>query len=127
MVVRPGKVMSFLENNYLDLSFNTANIGHTVGIDGFLFSIAEPYESWNFYRLPNWDLLRDVAFNSKDEGILVGGVAFANGQITVVDSNYQAVKVDTFEHQMEAVAFSDDTNNSCCWLWYNFEICRWRS
>lgn len=90
------------------LSFNSNNIGHSVGIDGFLFSITEPYENWNFYRLPNWDLLRDVAFNSKNEGILVGGVAFANGQITIVDTNYQAVKVDTFEHQFDAVSYSDD-------------------
>ena len=100
---------NFADKQLFGLHFNNKNIGHTVGIDGYLFGSAdESHEQWNFYRLPRWDILRDVAFNDKNEGVLVGGVAFAEGAITVVDSNYQVVHIDTFVNQLNAVSFSDD-------------------
>ncbi len=91
------------------LHFNENGVANTVGIDGYLFSNNNPLiEDWNFHRMPRWDILRDVSFNSRNEGVLVGGVAFAKGAIMVVDTNYTVPYIDTFSNQLNAVCYSDD-------------------
>ncbi len=102
-------VDNFADKQLFGLHFNNQGIGRAVGIDGALFSAdGEPYEEWDFYRLPRWDILRDVCFNERNEGVVVAGIAFAEGAIMVLDSNYNAVHVETFEHQLNAVCYSDD-------------------
>lgn len=101
------------DKRLFDLHFNEQGIGHTVGIDGYLFSNDFtnnnlPFEDWTFHRMPRWDILRGVAFNSRNEGVLVGGVAFAEGAIMTVDNEYLVPKTHTFENQLNAVCYSDD-------------------
>lgn len=91
------------------LDFNENGFGFTVGIDGYLFSNSNPLiNDWVFHRMPRYDFLHDVSFNSRNEGVLVGGVAFANGAIMVVDSNFSVSHIDTFPNQLNAVSYSDD-------------------
>lgn len=92
------------------LHFNENGLGNTVGIDGFLFNTrsSDNFDFWNFHRMPRWDILRDVCFNSRNEGVLVGGVAFDEGAIMVVDTNYLVPYIDTFPNQLNAVCYSDD-------------------
>lgn len=95
-----------------DLDFNENGIAHTVGIDGYLFSNkfdnGLPAESWTFHRMPRWDILRGACFNSRNEGVLVGGIAFDHGAIMVVNPDYTVPKKDTFPNQLNAVCYSDD-------------------
>ncbi len=94
---------------FFDIEFNANGIGHAVGIDGYLFSATEsPYDEWTFHRMPRWDILRGVCFNSRNEGVLVGGIAFAEGAIMVVAPDYTVPVKDTFPNQLEAVCYSDD-------------------
>jgi len=105
---------SWSENNIADkqlfgLHFNENGIANTVGIDGYLFNNKNPLiEDWNFHRMPRWDILRDVCFNSRNEGVLVGGVAFAEGVIMVLDTNFIVPYISTFSNQLNAVCYSDD-------------------
>ena len=62
---------------------------------------------WTFYRTPRFDILRDVAFNVENNGILVGGVAFSQGLIIRSDTNFNFQLIDTFAHQLNAVCFSE--------------------
>jgi photosystem II stability/assembly factor-like uncharacterized protein len=100
---------NFADKQLFGLNFNANNIGYTVGIDGYLFTSSdESHEQWNKKNVPRTDILRGVSFNTRNEGVLVGGVAFAKGVIIVVDSNYSAIHIDTFSNQLNAVCYSDD-------------------
>lgn len=103
-------VDSISNKQLFGLHFNEQGLGNTVGIDGYLFSTSAGSSdpAWNFHRMPRWDILRDVCFNNKNEGVLVGGIAFDEGAIMVVDSNYLVPYKDTFPNQLNAVCYSDD-------------------
>jgi photosystem II stability/assembly factor-like uncharacterized protein len=102
-------VDNFADKQLFGLYFNANNIGYTVGIDGYLFSSSDDsHEQWIRQSIPRPDILRDVCFNNRNEGVLVGGVAFAQGVIMVVDTNYATLHVDTFLNQLNAVCYSDD-------------------
>ena len=55
--------MDTLGNKQLfGMHFNQGQKGHVVGIDGYLFKKDSPESPWNFNKLPNWNILRDVLF-----------------------------------------------------------------
>ncbi len=89
------------------LDLNSNGIAYTVGIDGYLFSLAPDSTEWTFHRTPRFDILRDVAFNVQNNGIMVGGVAFSQGLIVRSDTNFTFQLIDTFAHQLNAVCFSE--------------------
>ena len=101
--------MDTLGNKQLfGVHFNKENKGHAVGIDGYLFKKSSPQDPWNFNKLPNWDILRDVSFNEAGQGIVVGGNAYDFGVIMTLDQNYLPVSVDTFENELSAVCYTDE-------------------
>jgi photosystem II stability/assembly factor-like uncharacterized protein len=101
--------MDTLGNKQLfGLHFNQGQKGHAVGIDGYLFKKDEPEANWNFHKLPNWDILRDVCFNNEGNGVVVGGSAFKFGVIMTLGADYAPIAVDTFENELSAVCFSDN-------------------
>ena len=90
------------------MHFNQHQKGHVVGIDGYLYKKETPEASWDFNKLPNWNVLRDVCFSDNDNGVVVGGEAFKFGVIMTLGANYTPLNVDTFENELSAVCFSDE-------------------
>ncbi len=90
------------------IHFNQNKNGHVVGIDGYLFKKDSPHANWDFRKLPNWDILRDVYFYDNDNGVVVGGVAFKFGVIMTIGQGYAPIAVDTFDNEINAVCFSDE-------------------
>ena len=90
------------------LTFLDDGFGATVGVDGYLFRKQNADADWVFQRLPYWYLLRDVAFTNRTEGIFVGGNAYRFGVILKMQ-NYSLTRRDTFEHELAAVCFSNDS------------------
>jgi photosystem II stability/assembly factor-like uncharacterized protein len=96
------------DKQLFSIHFNQDQKGHVVGIDGYLFKKESPQSPWNFNKLPNWNILRDVCFYDADNGVVVGGDAFKFGVIMKLGPNYTPVRVDTFENELSAVCFSDE-------------------
>ena len=102
--------MDTLGNKQLfGIHFNQYQKGHVVGIDGYLFKKDTPQSPWNFKKLPNWNILRDVCFADDDNGVVVGGDALKFGVIMTLGENYIPIKVDTFDNELSAVCYSDET------------------
>jgi photosystem II stability/assembly factor-like uncharacterized protein len=95
------------EKQLFGLDFNNNGNTYTVGIDGQLFVQKRDASEWVFYQTPRFDILRDVAFNSDNTGVLVGGVAFNKGTIMLVDSSMSVTRVDTLGFQLNAVCYSE--------------------
>lgn len=101
--------MDTLGNKQLfGIHFNQNKNGHAVGIDGYLFKKNTPQSSWDFHKLPNWNILRDVCFNEAGNGIVVGGEAFNFGIIMTLTPNFNPITVDTFDNELSAVCYSDE-------------------
>ncbi len=90
--------LQFLEDGY----------GVCVGIDGYLFRKETPEAPWNFLRLPRYDVLRDVAYKNRNEGMVVGGIAYGFGVIMRLDNN-NVTQIDTFENELAAICYSTDS------------------
>ena len=99
---------TMLNKQLFGLHFNQNQMGHAVGIDGYLFRKESPSANWLFHKLPNWNVLRDVSFNSENTGVVVGGEAFRFGVMLTLDPNFVPLRIDTFENELSAVYFSDD-------------------
>ena len=89
------------------IHFNQHQMGHAVGIDGYLFRKESPQSSWDFYKLPNWNILRDVCFFDVDHGIVVGGEAFKFGVLMTLGADYKPITIDTFENELSAVCYTN--------------------
>lgn len=89
------------------IHFNQENIGHAVGINGYLFRKETVQSDWVFYRLPRWNFLRDVCFTDEGYGTVVGGSAYNFGIILTMNPNYNTFTLDTLENELSAVSYSD--------------------
>lgn len=102
--------MDTLENKQLfGIQFNQSQHGYAVGIDGYLFKKDTPHSDWIFHKLPNWDPLRDVCFYDENRGVVVGGTAFRFGVLMTLGPELTPIVTDTFENELSAVCFSDQT------------------
>lgn len=99
-------VDSLTNKRLFALQFLADGYGISVGIDGYLFRKDTPQDDWNFLRLPYWDILRDVAYIDRTEGIAVGGAGYSRGVILQIKNN-TVVKRDTFNNELAAVHYSD--------------------
>jgi photosystem II stability/assembly factor-like uncharacterized protein len=89
------------------LDFLPDGFGIAVGIDGYHYRKESVASDWTFSRLVYWDILRDVAYKNRTEGIAVGGIGYGNGVIIKLLNN-AATSRDTFESEIDAICFSDE-------------------
>ena len=101
-------VDSLSNKRMYSLQFLEDGFGITVGIDGYLYRKETPAAPWKFLRLPKWVVLRDVAYKNREEGIVVGGQAYAEGILMRIKNNV-VVQLDTFENELASVCYSDDS------------------
>lgn len=99
---------TMLNKQLFGLHFNQNQMGHAVGVDGYLFRKTSPSADWQFHKQPNWDMLRDVSYNSENTGVVVGGGAFRFGVLLTLNPDFATLRIDTFENELSAVCFSDD-------------------
>lgn len=79
-----------------------------VGIDGYLFE-KKGEMPWQFYRLSQWDILRDIVMLDENEWIAVGGVAFNEGVIYRIIQG-EITDVSRFLHELQWVTRINDRN-----------------
>ncbi len=89
------------------LDFLSDGFGVAVGIDGYHYRKESVGSDWTFSRLAYWDILRDVAYKNRTEGIAVGGIGYGSGVIIRLVNN-AATSRDTFESEIDAIYFSDE-------------------
>ncbi len=100
-------VDSLTNKKMFDLQFLEDGYGVTVGINGAVYRKETPDAPWKFLRIPRWDIMRGVAYKNRNDGIVVGGVAYGFGVVLRLENNVMT-QMDTLENELDAVAYSDD-------------------
>ncbi len=101
------QVDSIADKELLSLHFTADNKGFSVGIDKHFLHTKGSTLDWNVRRIPGGNINRDVGFFDQSGGIVVGGVAYQAGYILRLDSNLQVIQVDSFDHEISGVYFSE--------------------
>ncbi|MEM9918376.1 MAG: YCF48-related protein [Bacteroidota bacterium] len=80
----------------------------TTGIGGQLLAY-QSRQGWGVAKLIPTAIHRDLAFNGPDRGVVVSGEAFQDGLILTYGRDFELLSQDTFDNELNAVCFSDDS------------------
>jgi photosystem II stability/assembly factor-like uncharacterized protein len=87
------------------LNFQSEGYGVCVGIDGYLYEKDDPNAEWRYHRLRHWHFLRDIAIESQNEMLAVGGQAYKNGAIYHMDQPWRVDSIFRIEQELSAVTY----------------------
>jgi hypothetical protein len=76
----------------------------STGVDGAIFKKPILSSSWELKRTNVWRIMKGIERN-KNRIICVGGESFGSGYISLMDSNFQVIKVDTFKNELADITF----------------------
>ncbi len=100
------QIDSLTNKQVFGLYFDQEERGYATGIDGYVFT-KEPAEDWLFHRFYSWEIMRDIAFFDKNNGVTVGGVAYKTGIIQhFMDGFVQDTFIQT-NYELSGVCYSD--------------------
>lgn len=79
-----------------------------IGFDGKILHTNDTGKQWDFHQLQKYYSYKDIAFNSNNEGIIIGGVSFNSGVIIKVNKDWQTIAYDSMSVELNDLVMIND-------------------
>jgi photosystem II stability/assembly factor-like uncharacterized protein len=102
---------SLTDKKILGLGATPDNSLISVGVSGYFFEKPDAGSEWQFHRLRDWGIIRDVAGINSGGYVCVGGAGLSTGFVYLLDAEFKTDTVFQFEQEFRSVVCIPD--NTC--------------